>query len=159
MSSLDDRRVFSSLASALTGSGPSTDRAADMFERIQGRISEIPAGGMTTRRDAATWKQVSDTIRLKIMHVDEQSGTQTALWDLKPGAVIPSHRHSVTEECMVLDGRFHIGDHVLEMGDFHVMQAGSRHPELSSPGGCLLYIRQGITRDLGWITEAARNST
>ncbi len=154
MSESDEDLVFSKLA---TGLGPvqSEDTVRQrVLETVLQRIKPPPAGGTTVRRHETSWQEITDRIRLKVLHIDEANDIQTTLWQLDPGGVIPGHAHRKDEECLVLEGTFHIGEHVLHQGDFHVMSAGSEHPELHSPDGCLLYIRQAVTNDLSWMSGA-----
>ena len=46
---------------------------------------------------------------------------------MRPGGVIPAHRHQHEEECLVLEGECRIGTHRLVAGDVHVAAAGSWH--------------------------------
>lgn len=149
--SRNEENLYASLASALAPEKASDDLKASVLDRVNGAIDKPPPGGETVRAGDTTWRQLTSEVAVKILHIDSVQNSQTALWRLGPGAKIPSHSHSANEECLVLEGKFHVGDHILNAGDFHVMQAGSGHPELTSPDGCLLYIRQGISKDLSWI--------
>jgi anti-sigma factor ChrR (cupin superfamily) len=57
-----------------------------------------------------------------------------------PGAVYPAHAHDGDEECLVLEGEVSFGELTLRAGDFHLARKGHRHPQASSPQGCVLYI-------------------
>lgn len=153
MSKRDEDRVFSSLAAGLKQQPTDTAVKDRVLEKVAGVIDLPPAGGTTVRDTETDWKQITDTVSVKVLLADESQNTQTAIWKLEPGGRIPGHSHAMNEECLVLEGEFHVGNHILHAGDFHVMSAGSDHPELKSPDGCLLYIRQAITRDLSWMAE------
>lgn len=69
-------------------------------------------------------------IEAKILAVDRERGLVTMLLRGKSGAVYPSHRHTVPEECYVLRGRISVGNLVLNTGDFHHANADSDHDQI-----------------------------
>ena len=117
--------------------------------KIKQRINtHCPEGGKTIYKGEGEWFAISDKISIKILHQDFESKIQSALWRLKPGAVIPGHRHHHDEECLVMEGDIRIGQHKLSSGDFHLMHGGSYHPDLVSDHGALLYLRHDMHENL-----------
>lgn len=57
-----------------------------------------------------------------------------------PGAAFPPHRHSMREECIVLEGRLTFGDETMKPGDYQVAEAGTIHPLQVSEEGCLVLV-------------------
>lgn len=153
MSDHEQDRIYSSLAAGLAEEQADAKLKRSVLDRVSAAIDPPPQGGTTVRASETDWQYVTPTVAVKVLLKDESIDMQTALWRLDPGGVIPGHNHAKNEECLVLEGKFHVGDHILNPGDFHVMEAGSAHPELSAPEGCLLYIRQAITRDLSWMAQ------
>ena len=114
------------------------------FELLQ-RISALcPKGGQTVRASQGAWFELNDHISIKILHQDHKKKQQTALWRLKPGAVIIGHKHENDEECLVMEGSIRMNDYELHAGDFHVMKKGSYHPNLVCEHGALLYLKHDM---------------
>lgn len=57
-----------------------------------------------------------------------------------PGAAFPPHRHSMREECIVLEGHLTFGDETMKPGDYQVAEAGTIHPLQVSEKGCLVLV-------------------
>ena len=55
-----------------------------------------------------------------------------------------SHRHATDEECLVLEGSVNIGGHVLNKGDFHIMDSGSFHTDVTTESGAVLYLKHDL---------------
>lgn len=125
------------------------DAKARMKQGIKNRLSgECPDGGSTIRASITEWFALNDKISIKILHQDHEKKIQTAIWKLKPGAVITAHRHSNDEECLVLEGSVNIGNHTLHAGDYHIMNQGSYHSDLSSEHGALLFLKHDMHEHL-----------
>lgn len=60
---------------------------------------------------------------------------------LEPGARLEGHPHVLDEECMMLSGEVFLGDILLREGDYQLAPAGSRHGEVYSDVGALLFVR------------------
>lgn len=133
----------------LAESSPTTTIESSLKQRMRGAIKkridgECPEGGMTHRANLQEWFELNEHISIKILHQDHKNKVQTALWRLKPGAVITSHRHDNDEECLVLEGSVRVGSHILREGDFHTMEKGSYHSDLVSDTGAMLYLKHDM---------------
>lgn len=117
-------------------------RKEAVWSRILQRIhAPGPAGTLTVRASEGEWIACLPGVDVRILYVDEAQNTQTALWRMQPGSVLPAHAHAVNEECLVLEGAIRSGDFVVRQGDYHLGFAGQPHPDIHSDGGALLLIR------------------
>ena len=60
---------------------------------------------------------------------------------LEPGTGLKGHGHPLDEECMMLSGDIFLGDILLQTGDYHFAPKGSRHLDIYTDTGALLYVR------------------
>lgn len=132
------REISSAIAPAeLTGEQRDALRAR-MLQRAR---DEAPEGTTTLRATDTQWIECAPHIRMKILRQDFASGYQMVLLDVRPGGVMPAHRHARDEEFIVLKGECHIGSHRLCAGDVHLAQAGSWHSEITTKTGVLVLLR------------------
>jgi quercetin dioxygenase-like cupin family protein len=115
-------------------------------ERLRRRILEqareqAPEGTRTLRADESAWIQIAPFVEIRELRRDEASGTHTSLMRMRPGGVIPAHRHAREEEFIVLEGECQIGTHKLVAGDVHVAAAGSWHEPVTTRSGVLVLLR------------------
>ena len=144
-----DSDTIAELALAIEPQEPSADRRDAMHARILARVrSRSPEGTVTVRAREGNWIHIAPLIEIKVLSEDRARNTQTTLWRMHSGAVLPAHEHAVDEECLVLEGEIHLGEHYVRAGDYHVALAGHRHPNLESTEGALFLIR-GEYRELG----------
>jgi len=110
--------------------------------RMRSRILAACAPPLVVlRADEGHWQPLLPGVLVRCLHVNEKDGTQLALWRLAAGARIPAHRHSLTEECLVVEGAItHAGIEYCA-GDFLLSAVGSAHEIFESPAGALLMIR------------------
>lgn len=108
---------------------------------------EAPEGTMTLRATDTQWINCAPHIRMKVLRQDPASGYQIVLLDVRPGGVMPAHRHTRDEEFIVLEGECHIGSHRLRAGDVHLAQAGSWHPEITTKTGVVVLLRGEYSPD------------
>ena len=141
-----DSFILSAIAGALQLRELLPERRAALRARILARIKEVPppAGTATIRADEGDWIVLDPLVEMKLLRRDEAHNNQTALWRLKPGAVVASHPHTLEEECLVLEGEISIGGHSVRAGDMHIARPGYDHPILMSAGGALLLVRSEI---------------
>jgi anti-sigma factor ChrR (cupin superfamily) len=121
-----------------------------VFERIVGFVTQTtppePAashvhGELTTvRKNEGQWFESSPGVMVKRLFENPETGTFTTLVRMLPGAVGTLHRHPGIEECIILEGDFHVAGSRLGPGDYHVAGAASIHDQPYSIGGALLLI-------------------
>jgi anti-sigma factor ChrR (cupin superfamily) len=66
---------------------------------------------------------------------------------MEPGAVYPAHRHTRTEQCLILEGDVTHRGHTYHPGDFTWAEAGTIDPSLETVNGNLLLIITGIDKE------------
>jgi quercetin dioxygenase-like cupin family protein len=156
-----DSETIATISEALDSPGDSPgnspelteDRKFSMKQRIFERIHNQTADGINTIREhEGQWIDVAPKLQMKVLRQDHKLNSQTALWQLEPGAIIPAHKHPVEEECLVIKGEINFGPHVLHEGDFEVVPAGIDHIAMESKTGAIVLLRSDIPEDLSWIS-------
>ena len=128
---------------------------AGLWDRIATALDEAPqealgeapdpAGfAITVRANEGEWQEIFPGVHKKALFVDRKAGYEAFLLRYDPGARLPAHPHSATEECIMLEGEAWVGDLYLKAGDYHVISGGMVHPEIRSDGGGLVYVRGEI---------------
>jgi anti-sigma factor ChrR (cupin superfamily) len=127
-------------------SGSVRDR---LFEELKTRGSRPAAprldkqalgGSLTIRANEGEWREKWKGVFIKRLFVDEAKGTVTTLYKMLPGAHLPRHRHIGVEECLVLEGDYHINGEVLGAGDYHCALPDSVDETLTTVGGTMFLI-------------------
>lgn len=122
---------------------------ARLFERVRNSLAKESAR-ITIRHNEGHWQTIRPGVRAKALN----QGQRTFILDLAAGSSLPMHRHHEDEECVVLRGTAQLGDLTVHAGDYHLAHTGSRHGEITSRNGALLYLR-GIP--VGHGIEVARD--
>ncbi len=125
---------------------PSTQLRARVLKRVADDEAMRNAV-LVLRAGEGEWATLLEGVTVKILR--EDGGTRTWLARLRKGASLPAHAHTGDEECMVLEGSVLIGEDLFHAGDYQVARAGTRHPMLSSPSGCLLLLRSASFQSEG----------
>jgi anti-sigma factor ChrR (cupin superfamily) len=76
-------------------------------------------------------------VEVKVLMEDPQTGLQTVLTRMAPGAVLTDHTHVAVEQTWVLEGSLVDHEGTATKGNFVWRPAGSRHVA-SAPDGALL---------------------
>lgn len=139
-------RRSKSLQDALAAGLSPAELGVEQRERLRRRIlqearDQAPEGTRTLRADAGAWIQIAPFVEIRELRRDEASGTHTSLMRMRPGGVIPAHRHACEEEFIVLEGECQIGTHKLVAGDVHIAAAGSWHEPVTTRSGVLVLLR------------------
>jgi anti-sigma factor ChrR (cupin superfamily) len=121
-----------------------------VFERVVGFVtkekqlspvaSNVPGQLTTVRKDEGQWFESSPGVLVKRLFENPETGTFTSLVKMLPGSIGTLHRHPGIEECIILEGDFHVAGSVLGPGDYHIAGAASVHDKPYSIGGTLLLI-------------------
>lgn len=121
---------------------PPVAPGADLFARIAGRIGlDSPLAGFhVVRNSEGTWVEVSPGVHTKQLWRSAIARRRVFLLRISPGAELVPHVHGGDEECLVLDGDMVVNGVAFGPGDFQVAVAGSRHPQVTSRGGCTCLI-------------------
>jgi anti-sigma factor ChrR (cupin superfamily) len=92
------------------------------------------------RANEGQWTETAPGLFEKHLFTDERRGTVTTLIKMMPGIKLPSHRHVGLEECLVIEGDFHVGTEEFGPGDYRCAAAGTIDETPSSINGALLLI-------------------
>ena len=76
-------------------------------------------------------------VEIKVLMEDSESGLQTVLTRMAPGAVLTDHMHVAVEQTWVLEGSLVDHEGTATAGSYVWRPAGSRHTA-SAPDGALL---------------------
>lgn len=142
-------RPFQSVVTALAFATPVDEPPAAARENLLARIAETSTSKpskpdlslfFTLRADEGEWRAGSAGILIKQLFVDEKNGTVTSLFKFAPGAHAPLHKHEGIEQCLVLEGDFHLNDEIFGPGDFTSAMPGSVHHTAYTENGALLLI-------------------
>ncbi len=88
--------------------------------------------------DRLPWKPTPfPGIEIKVLMEDPESGLQTTLTRMAPGAVLPMHEHTELEQSWVLAGRLVDQEGEATTGSYVWRPKGSRHTA-HAPEGCLV---------------------
>jgi anti-sigma factor ChrR (cupin superfamily) len=131
------------LAAAHAGLLPDSAPAADVAARLRSTLlARLPTAAMrVTRADEGEWRPLLPGVRIKRLRGEADDGTETNLWRLDPGAVLPPHEHRLDEECLVLEGSVMHEGITYRAGDYLLALAGRPHGLFRSSEGALLLIR------------------
>jgi anti-sigma factor ChrR (cupin superfamily) len=122
-------RVFDRVVGFVTRTQPPSPVAHSAREQLT-----------TVRKDEGQWFESSPGVMVKRLFENPETGTYTTLVRMLPGAIGTLHRHPGIEECIILEGDFHVAGSRLGPGDYHIAGAASLHDKPYSIGGALLLI-------------------
>ena len=142
----DDDDMPPSMQEALASGVQTVELGIAQRERMRRRAlqqarAQPPEGTRTLRASQGGWMQICAFVEVLELLRDEREGVHTSLMRIRPGGVIPAHRHQSAEECTVLEGECQIGTHRLVAGDVHVAAAGSWHEAFTTHSGVLVLLR------------------
>jgi anti-sigma factor ChrR (cupin superfamily) len=95
---------------------------------------------LTVRKEEGEWLELSQGIFVKPLFQNQDQGTSTYMVKMVPGARFELHRHRGVEECMMIEGDFHVDGKVLGPGDYHCAPPGSVHERPYTVGGNLFLV-------------------
>ena len=120
---------------------PKLEPPKSLFAAIQAEIASEEEGSFRTiRADNSDWTALGQLIWTRLIAQDKDTGRRTSLVRCLAGAVIPSHYHEREELLFLLEGEITIGDVRFLPGDAQIAKAGSTHPEVRVPSGCLFLV-------------------
>lgn len=103
-------------------------------------VKPVLGESLTIRADEGEWVEKWQGVFIKRLFKDPAKGTVTTLYKLMPGASLPKHRHIGAEECLVLEGDYHINGEVLGAGDYHCALPDSVDETLYTIGGTMFLL-------------------
>ncbi len=135
--------MLDALLLGATAIAPPPDRIAAVKMRVLERVqatARLLENTLTIYAKLGEWTPVAPGVSAKKLYADASG--YSFLLRLEPGATLPAHPHDGDEECMVVEGEACIGDLNIVVGDYHLARRGSRHADMVSPTGALLFIRR-----------------
>ncbi|WP_374352702.1 cupin domain-containing protein [Chitinimonas sp.] len=117
------------------------DRQAALRDRVMQAIKPAPAMH-TLLASEGEWRAVAPLVYEKRLFADAQM--TACLYRLEPGGRIPPHVHDVIEECLVLEGEIMLDEIKVGAGGYQLAPRHSRHGDVHSPDGCLIYVRRQL---------------
>ena len=142
----DDSDLPMDLQESLAAAVQPAELSAEKRSRMRRRIVELsreraPEGTHTFRAADSAWLEIAPFVEVRELHRDEVAGVHTSLMRMRPGGVIPAHRHEREEEFIILEGECYIGTHRLVAGDVHIAAAGSFHEQVTTESGVVVLLR------------------
>jgi quercetin dioxygenase-like cupin family protein len=142
----DDVDLPRDLQDSLTAAVRPAELGTELRSRMRHRIVELareqpPEGTRTLRGAEGAWIEIAPFVEVRELHRDEIAGMHTSLMRMRPGGVIPAHRHEREEEFIILEGECYIGTHRLSAGDVHIAAAGSWHEPVTTATGVVVLLR------------------
>lgn len=114
-----------------------------LFERID---SDKP-GLVFIHSGEGEWLEVAAGIFAKVLNRDVARKTVTALVRMAPGSRYDDHRHTQTEEVLVLEGSCYCGGRLLRKGDYHRAEPGSFHFDTRTDDGSLMLLTTAMQNE------------
>lgn len=104
--------------------------------------------------NALNWIHLTPSFKLATL-CNEMGGAQIALSCVKPGACLPSHRHTGNEITVVLKGAFSDEDGLYREGDFICRDQHDKHqPRVTKDAECIcLIVLDSPIEFTGWLTR------
>jgi quercetin dioxygenase-like cupin family protein len=133
----DARRAFNQLARDIEPVAPSADVKSRLLERID---SADKPGLIFIHAGQGDWPEVEPGIFVKVLNQDTVNKKITALVRMAPGARYEDHRHTATEELLVLEGSCYSGGRLLRKGDYHRAEPGTEHFDTRTEEGSLMLL-------------------
>ena len=89
--------------------------------------------------DALPWQETAFVgIRIKVLMTDPDTGLQTVLTEMDPGATLTDHEHTQVEQSWILSGSLVDHEGEAHAGEFVWRPAGSRHTAHAPQGALIL---------------------
>jgi anti-sigma factor ChrR (cupin superfamily) len=79
-------------------------------------------------------------VEARQLFLDTAARRVTMMVRMAAGSSYPAHRHGGAEECFVVSGDLRTGDVHMHAGDWQRADKGSRHPDQTTDGGCVLLL-------------------
>ena len=142
----DDEDLLQNLQDSLAAAVQPAELGTELRARMRRRTLELareqpPEGTRTLRGGDGTWIEIAPFVEVRELHRDEAAGTHTSLMRMRPGGVVPAHRHEREEEFIILEGECYIGAHRLVAGDVHIAAVGSWHEPVTTETGVVVLLR------------------
>jgi quercetin dioxygenase-like cupin family protein len=108
--------------------------------RVFEQIDNDKAGYHFVYDAEGEWREMEPGVFAKLLYMDAGRQRVTALVRMKKGSRSTNHRHTQTEEILVLEGSCYCGGQLMQKGDYHRAEAGSIHLDTHTDEGSLMLI-------------------
>lgn len=121
------------------------DRAKSrLFEQID---AEKPGLSFIFAHDGE-WQEMAPGVTAKVLNMDPDRQRVTALVRMAAGSHYDSHRHTRTEELVVIEGSCYCGGKLLKQGDYHRAEAGSIHFDTYTDDRSLMLLITSVQNEM-----------
>jgi len=131
---------------------PGTIEALTPPDRVKSRLFEqIDAekpGLVFAFADEGEWQAMAPGVEAKVLNMDADRQRVTALVRMAPGSRYDDHRHTRTEELVVIEGSCYCGGKLLQKGDYHRAEAGSIHFDTYTDDGSLMLLITSVQNEM-----------
>lgn len=117
-------------------------------ERIFDHIEAEKSGYVFMPADEGQWREMGCGVLAKILHLEPTRQRVTALVRMAPGSRYGDHRHTQTEELLILEGSCYCGGRLLRKGDYHRAEAGSIHLDTRTDEGSLMLVIAAVQNEM-----------
>ena len=136
------RQAAALIAESIAPVAPPPGLKDRLMTRIANYQEMKPLADVRSHDD--NWKLgVMPGVDIKPLFKDKQTGMNTMLVRMEPGARLPAHYHHDVEQCLMVKGDIRWGELVYEEGDFVVMGKNTAHPEIYTVHGNIMLIMSG----------------
>jgi anti-sigma factor ChrR (cupin superfamily) len=140
MPSALDADIAEHLHDALVPEPMDAELAARVKRRVLQRIAEEQRPQhLTVHAGDGVWQPFGPGVQLKLLHA--AGDIWSYLLKLEAGAQLPTHRHPVDEECVVLQGVVQVGGMRVAAGGFHLGRKDVLHAPITAVEPALLFLR------------------
>jgi len=136
--------ALTSLPSSITPLTPPDRVKSRLFEQID---AERPGLSFYFANEGQ-WHNIAPGISAKVLNMDPDRQRVTALVRMAPGSRYDNHRHTRTEELVVIEGSCYCGGKLLQRGDYHRAEAGSIHLDTYSDDGSLMLMITSVQNEM-----------
>lgn len=134
------------LAYAAEPAAPAASVKEKLFAQINKDIENNNNSGdespmFSVRKEEGDWIKFEKGIQLKFLFRDPFNKTVTTLMRLRPGSVLPKHKHIGIEQCYVIEGDMILDGVTYNAGDFFCAMPDTIHePITTTQGGLVLLV-------------------
>jgi len=123
---------------------PPDSSKSRLFEQID---AEKPGLSFIFAHDGE-WQEMAPGVTAKVLNMDPDRQRVTALVRMAAGSRYDNHRHTRTEELVVIEGSCYCGGKLLRKGDYHRAEAGSIHLDTRTDEGSLMLIITSVQNEM-----------
>ena len=136
--------ILAQIPASLEPLTPSAGVKTHVFEQID---REKP-GYTFVHAAEGEWQEMEPGVFAKLLYMDAARQRVSALVRMERGSRYTNHRHTQTEELLVLEGSCYCGGRLLRAGDYHRAEAGSLHLDTHTDEGSLMLVITSMQNEM-----------